>query len=142
MACKSIGTSGLVHGFAVVAEKGLVSRAMPKWVRELGHHGHQLTGCLALPAAVVQHPVATSVVILAGSSLLLSPYILLAGTAVVLLTGTKLLPGFLRPALPGPVSEVCSSLCITSLRRLRFARASCSAHHKGNASLAQADVLS
>jgi hypothetical protein len=65
-----------------------------------------LTHHRVLPAAVVQHPVATSVVILAGSSLLLSPYILLAGAAVVLLTGTKLLPGFLRPALPGPVSEV------------------------------------
>jgi hypothetical protein len=62
-------------------------------------------GVSSTASAVVQHPVATSVVILAGSSLLLSPYILLAGTAVVLLTGTKLLPGFLRPALPGPVSE-------------------------------------
>lgn len=52
------------------------------------------------------HPVATSVVILVGSSLLLSPYILLAGIAVVAVTGTKILPGFMRPALPGPVKEV------------------------------------
>lgn len=57
-------------------------------------------------AAVVVHPVATSVVILVGSSLLLSPYILLAGIAVVAVTGTKILPGFMRPALPGPVKEV------------------------------------
>lgn len=77
-----------------------------------------LTCHRALPAAVVQHPVATSAVILAGSSLLLSPYILLAGTAVVLLTGTKLLPGFLRPALPGPVSEVCRLLCVRTLESL------------------------
>lgn len=52
------------------------------------------------------HPIATSAVILVASSLLLSPYILVAGIAVVLVTGTKVLPGFMRPALPGPVSEV------------------------------------
>jgi hypothetical protein len=56
-------------------------------------------------SAVVTHPVATSAVILVGSSLLLSPYILVAGIALVLVTGTKILPGFMRPALPGPVSE-------------------------------------
>ena len=60
---------------------------------------------------MASHPVATSAVILLGSSLLLSPYILLAVTALILTTGTKVLPPFLRPALPGPVNEVCRHGC-------------------------------
>ncbi len=77
-------------------------------LRHSAHACHSPTRECFCPccAAVVAHPVATSVVILVGSSLLLSPYILLAGIAVVAVTGTKILPGFMRPALPGPVKEV------------------------------------
>lgn len=56
-------------------------------------------------STVVAHPMATSTVILLGASFLLSPYILVAVVAVVLSTGSSLLPSFLRPALPGPVNE-------------------------------------
>lgn len=62
-------------------------------------------GVSSAVSAVSAHPITTSAVILVASSLLLSPYILVAGIAVVLVTGTKVLPGFMRPALPGPVSE-------------------------------------
>eukprot|EP00208_Stichococcus_sp_RCC1054_P007698 CAMPEP_0206140836 /NCGR_PEP_ID=MMETSP1473-20131121/10794_1 /ASSEMBLY_ACC=CAM_ASM_001109 /TAXON_ID=1461547 /ORGANISM="Stichococcus sp, Strain RCC1054" /LENGTH=311 /DNA_ID=CAMNT_0053535151 /DNA_START=248 /DNA_END=1184 /DNA_ORIENTATION=+ len=64
------------------------------------------TAATGVTSTVATHPVATSAVILIGSSLMLSPYILLAVLALVLTTGTKILPPFLRPALPGPVSEV------------------------------------
>lgn len=61
-------------------------------------------------SAVVAHPLATSAAILAVSGLLLSPYILFAGAALLLVSGTKVLPPFLRPALPGPVSEAFKQL--------------------------------
>lgn len=63
------------------------------------------TAASGLFSAVVTHPVATSTVILLGSSFLLSPYILVAVLAVLLTTGTSFLPNIIRPALPGPVNE-------------------------------------
>lgn len=67
--------------------------------------GSAYAAASGLFSAVVAHPVATSTVILLGSSFLLSPYILVAVVAVVLTTGSSLLPSFMRPALPGPVNE-------------------------------------
>lgn len=63
------------------------------------------TAASGLFSAVVTHPVATSTVILLGSSFFLSPYILVAVLAVLLTTGTSFLPNIIRPALPGPVNE-------------------------------------
>ena len=39
----------------------------------------------------------------------LSPYILILGAVLLLVTGVPKLPPFLRPMLPGPLLEVCSA---------------------------------
>lgn len=65
---------------------------------------------IALVASAVnqarEHPTVTSGVILALLVVVLSPYILVAAAAGVLVSGVQLLPDALKPALPAPVREV------------------------------------
>ena len=63
--------------------------------------------CLLLSRAViVGHPVETSAVIIVALAFALSPYILVLGAVLVLVTGVPSLPPFLRPVVPAPVLEV------------------------------------
>ena len=49
-----------------------------------------------------------SAAIIVALAFALSPYILILGVALLLVTGVPKLPPFLRPVLPGPLIQVCS----------------------------------
>jgi hypothetical protein len=72
--------------------------------------GASLAALKSLVDLVSAHPVAVSAVILAGTAVALSPYLLLVAAAAALAWGVPKLPPALRPSLPAPLSEARATL--------------------------------